>query len=196
MRIDLSHLRKLFAFSCVLAALCSAGVVDRTAVIVGKTVFTESEVEDEARLTAMESGKPLDLSATERKQAAQQLVDRHLLREEMTATGFKAPAVDPDALLRNFRQRHYSTAAQYRAALEHYGVGEDALKQRLIWEVTLLRFTDERFKPLGALADNQTANRSASPTQPAGDPVGQQMDAWLQQQRADTRIVFIPEAFQ
>lgn len=178
------------------AALLSAGVVDRAAVVIGKTVFTESEVEQEARLTELQAGEPLDLSAAARKAAADRLVDQELLRQEMSATGFQSPAVSADALLRDYRQKHYPAAAQFQAALARYGVSEDALKQRLVWEVTLLRFTDQRFKPLAALSDDSSANRSENPAQPSAGAVDQQMDAWLQQQRADTRVVFIPEAFQ
>ncbi len=186
------------------AGIAAAGVVDRIAVVVGKTVFTESEVEREARLTEFESGKPLDLSPLARKQAAEQLVDQELLRQEMSATGFQTATVDGDALLREYRQKHSPSDAQLQAALARYGLTEDALKQRLVWEVTLLHFTDQRFKPLAALTEESTANRTENPTQPvAATPpaptasaVDQQMDAWLQQQKQDTRIIYIPEAFQ
>jgi len=180
----------LFVFSV------SAGVVDRAALIIGKTVYTESEVEDEARLTDFEAGKPLDLSAAARKQAANQLVDRELLRQEMSVTGFQTPAVEANALLLSFRQQHYPSETQYREALARYGVTEDEMKQRLLWEVALLRFTDQRFKPLAALSDPDAANRSETSAQSVAAAVDQQMDAWLKEQRSDTRIVFVPEAFQ
>lgn len=191
-----------------LASVAAAGVVDRAAVVVGKTLFTESEVEQEARLTDFQAGKPLDLSASGRKQAADQLVDQELLRQEMSATGFKSAPQNADALLRDYRQKHFPSNAQFEAALARYGITADALKQRLVWEVTLLQFTDQRFKPLAALlampsAEEPSANRADSPVQPVAAPpapsasaVDQQMDAWLQQQRQDTRIVYIPEAFQ
>jgi hypothetical protein len=87
-------------------SIASAGVVDRAALIIGKTVYTESEVEDEARLTQFEARQPLDLAAAARKEAANRLVDRELLKQEMAATGFEAPAIDGDALLGSFRRRH------------------------------------------------------------------------------------------
>ncbi len=189
------HVRA-WAILAIFAAICPAAVIDRVAVVVGKTVFTQSEVDDEARLSDLEAGKPLDLSATQRKQAAERLVDQELLREEMTATQFQAPASDADALLRSFRQRHFPSVAQYHAALTRYGVTEDALKARLVWEVSLLRFTDQRFKTFAEPADSQTANRAEGAPQAAPQTVDQQMDAWLKQQRADTRIVFKQEAFQ
>jgi SurA N-terminal domain len=180
----------------VLAAICQAAVIDRVAVVVGKTVFTQSEVDDEARLSELEAGEPLDLSAAQRKQAAERLVDQELLREEMSATQFQAQASDADALLRSFRQRQrFPSLVQYRAALARYGVTEDALKQRLVWEVSLLRFTDQRFKTFAEPVDAQSANRTEG-AQAAPDTIDQLMDAWLKQQRADTRIVSKQEAFQ
>jgi hypothetical protein len=189
-------MRYLCALTALSVLAASAGVIDRAALIVGKTVYTESEVENEARLTEFEAGKPLDLSAAARKEAANRLIDRELLRQEMSATGFQPPSIDADALLRSFVQQHHSSSAQFRAALARYGVTEDELKERLVWEVTLLRFIDQRFKPLATLPETtDSANRSENPESLANS-VDQQMDAWLQQQRADTRIVFVPEAFQ
>lgn len=189
-------MRYLCTLILLFVSAASAGVVDRAALIIGKTVYTESEVEGEARLTQFEARQPLDLSAAARKQAANRLVDRELLTQEMAATGFDAAGVDGAALLVSFRQQHYSSAAQFREALARYGVTEDELKQRLVWEITLLRFTDQRFKPLATLADLESANRSENPAAPTASAIDQQMDAWLQQQRADAHIVFIAEAFQ
>jgi parvulin-like peptidyl-prolyl isomerase len=180
-----------------LVALGSAAVVDRLALVVGKTAFTQSEVDSEARLTALESGKLLDLSAAQRKQAAERLVDQQLLRDEMQVSGFQTPAAgDGDALVRTFRQLHFASEAAYKAALTRYGVTEDEFKQHLLWEVEVLSFTDQRFKPIAAVTDNQSANRTENGAQPAADSVDHEMESWLKQQRADTRIVFVPEAFQ
>jgi hypothetical protein len=188
--------RHSFLLSLVFT-VCSAATIDRLALIVGKTVFTQSEVDDEARLSELESGKPLDLSAARRKEAAERLVDQQLLREEMQVTAFQPPASEADALLRRFRQEHFASVPPYRAALARYGVTEDELKAHLLWEFTVLRFTEQRFRPPGAAAtDNQGANRGEIGAPAAEDSVDREMDAWLKQQRAGTRIVFKPEAFQ
>ena len=133
---------------------------------------------------------------SQRKAAAERLVDQQLLRDEMSVSGFQTPRANTDALLNSFRQEHFSPVALYRAALTRYGVNEDALKQHLAWQVALLRFTDQRFKPL-IEPNEQGANRvEGEGAQPAADTVDQEMDAWLKEQRANTRIVFKPEAFQ
>jgi hypothetical protein len=179
-----------------LLSICSAAVVDRLALVVGKAVFTQSEIDQEARLSELESGKTLDLSATQRKEAAERMVDQQLLRDEMQATLFQPPAAsEADALLARFRQEHFAPATAYRAALMRYGVSEADLKQRLLWELTVIRFTDQRFSPLAA-ADGQSPNRTEDGAQPGKDSVDREMEAWLKQQRATTRIVFKQEAFQ
>jgi len=189
-------MRRHFLLILLVGVVCSAAVVDRLALVVGKTVFTESEVNDEARLSELESGNPLDLSAAKRREAAEHLVDQQLLRDEMRITDFQSPAAsEADALLLKFRQQHFASVALYRAALTKYGVTEDQLKQHLLWEVAVIRFTDQRFSPLAAVTGDQSANRSENGAQPASDTVDHEMEAWLKQQRADTRIVFVPESF-
>ena len=198
MRIQ-KRCRALLPTLAILGALPGVsfgGVVDRVALVVGKTVFTQSEVDDETRLSEMEANKPLDLSAAQRKAAAERLVDQQLLRDEMTVNGFQMPQVDSDALLRGFRQEHFSSPALYRAALTRYGVTEDALKQHLGWQATLLQFTDQRFKPLIGSGEQAANHVEGEGAQPATDTVDQEMETWLKQQRANTRIVFKPEAFQ
>ncbi len=59
------------------------------------------------------------------------------------------PASDGDALLRRFRQEHFASAPLYQAALARYGVTEEQLQQHLIWELTALRFTEQRFRLAG-----------------------------------------------
>src|SRR4051794_35389941 len=49
----------------------SAAVIDRVAVVVGNTVITETEVLQEARLEAFLNQAPLDLSAQQRRTAAE-----------------------------------------------------------------------------------------------------------------------------
>ena len=188
-------MRRLIFLVLLLSSRCWAATVDRVAVVVGKTVLTQSEVDDEVRLSALESGKPLDLSAPRRREAAERLVDQQLLRDEIHVTGFETPATDADALLRQFRQSHFASMPLYRAALVRYGVTEDELKRHLLWELTAVRFTEQRFRPLEAPPDSDRAN-GADAAQAAGNSVDEQMETWLKQQRAATRIVFKQEAFQ
>jgi parvulin-like peptidyl-prolyl isomerase len=183
---------------CVLVLLSlslSAAVVDRIAVVVGKTVITETEVLQEARLEAFLNQTSLDISAQGRKTAAEHLIDQQLVRNEMRIGSYPKPTpADVDSMLRNFRQEHFTSASQYRAALEKYGITEDQLKDHLSWQLAAIRFTDLRFGVPGSA--EQSADRvRPGVAMPKGD-VDQQMDAWLKQARAGTKVQFKPGAFQ
>lgn len=162
----------------------SAAVVDRVAVVIGKTVITEGEVQDDLRLTEFIDDQALDLGATARRAAAEHLVDQELIRREMEIGGYSpAAAAEGDQLLLKFRQDRFHSLSDYRAALRKYGITEDQLKRRLVWQLTAIRFTDFRFK-------------AEQPAGTANNTVDQQMDAWLKQARADAKISFKQEAFQ
>ena len=133
---------------------------------------------------------------------AERLVDQQLIRNEMQIGGYpQPPQSEADAMLRNFRQEHYRSIAQFRAALEKYGITEEQLKQHLLWQLAAVRFTDARFRPIPAptlpAPSIQTADRlRAGADAPAGNSVDQQMDAWLKTARSQIRIDFKKEAFQ
>ena len=174
--------------------LCSAGVVDRVAIVIGKTVVTESEVLDELRLTEFINEQPLDLGPAARRAAAERLVDQELIRRELEMGGYAKPsASEADELLRKFRQSRFHSLAEYRAATRKYGIAEEQLKQHLLWQLTAIRFTDSRFGSVEA--DGSESADRAAPGAPATS-VDRQMDVWLKQARADTKIIFNEEAFQ
>ncbi len=181
-----------------------AGIIDRIAVIVGNTVITESEVLREVRLTAFLNRQPLDLGPKHRRAAAERLVDQQLIRNEMSGGTYEMPEeAKVLRMLAAFRQRYWPLEPQYRAALRQYGVTEDELRQHLLWELAVLRFTDQRFPPtiIGPLPDSAmdsepSANRAMPGPMPGYETVDRRLDQWLKETRANTRIVFKAGAFQ
>ena len=170
-----------------------AGVVDRIAVVVGDHVITESEVLLELRLTQLINGQALDLGPEQRRAAAERLVDQQLIRNEMEIGRYPQPSdTEAAAMLQKFGQEHYGGIEQFRAALEKYGITEDELKQHLLWQLAALRFTDQRFHSAVPEPPTQSADRTGA-DQPGVD---QQMEAWLKETRAGTRIQFKKGAFQ
>lgn len=177
----------------------SAGVVDRLAVTVGNTAITETEVLDEVRLTQFLNNEPLDLGPTQRRAAANRLVDQELIRNEMLVGQYAQPqAGDSDALLRSFVQTHYPDRAQFEAALLKYSLTEDQVKRRLVWQLQVLRFTDLRFGTGLPPASQETAaaNREQDGETAEGARVDQEMDSWLKDARSQTRVSFKNEAYQ
>jgi len=177
-------------------AATAQNVIDRIAVVVGNQVITESEVILEARLTAFFNREPLDLSAGQLKAAAERLVDQQLIRNEMQIGGFPMPAeTGGDDALRKFRQDNYPSVAAFRASLAKYGLTEAELKRHLLWQAAALRFADQRFHIMIPTPPSQSADRLDERTTTT-DGVEDQMDTWLKQARAGTRIQFKKEAFQ
>jgi len=182
--------------ACLLLSFSlTAAVVDRVAVVVGKTVITETEVVQEARLEAFLNQTPLDLSPQGRKAAAERLVEQQLVRNEMLIGSYPKPTpADVDSMLRNFRQEHFTSISQYRAALEKYGVTEEQLKEHLGWQLAAIRFTDLRF---GVPASGEQSADRVPPGAPMPKAdVDQEMDKWLKETRATTKVQFKPVAFQ
>jgi hypothetical protein len=136
---------------CLLLSACvgplTAEIIDRIAITVGNQVITESQIDEEIRLTAFLNREKLDISAAARKQAASRLMEQALVKREMDLSHYPLPDLsDAGAALEGVKAT-YSNESEYAAALEAYGISEDDLTRRLLWQFTLLRFIDYRFRP-------------------------------------------------
>ncbi|MFN7998911.1 MAG: SurA N-terminal domain-containing protein [Bryobacteraceae bacterium] len=203
-----------------LAIGTNAAVLDRVAVTVGKDVITESEVLQEIRLEAFLNLAAPQTDPAARREAAERIIDQTLLRQEIDLEGFakpQPPAVDQT--LQKFKRTHFRTESAYEAALKADGITEGELRDYLLWQITALQFTQQRFRP-GTPAPQPavTAARKRRTPVPAaqeadrqidqdGKPqtgapapnngsVDQQLDAWLRQARSQARIEFHKEAFE
>src|SRR5271163_311699 len=122
-------------------------IIDRIAISVGNQVITESQIEEEIRVTAFLNQEKLDLDSAERKKAAGRLIEQTMIRREMELSRYPMPAMsDADVALKNTQAR-FRTEAAYQEALQTYGITGDGLKRRLWWQATFLRFIDYRFRP-------------------------------------------------
>lgn len=133
---------------CLLSAcvLARGEIIDRIAITVGNEVITESQIVEELRVTAFLNHAKLDLSPEARRQAAARLIEQALVRREMDLSRYPAPsASDAETSLKSLRAM-YPSEQQYQKELQDYGISEDALKRHLLWQLTLLRFVDFRFR--------------------------------------------------
>ena len=140
--------------------LCSvhSEIIDRIAISVGNQVITKAQIDEEVRLTAFLNGNQLDLSAEERKKAADRLIEQTLVRRDMEFSHYPIPPEsDAEPALKASRA-NYPSEAHYRQALDKYGITEEALKRRLWWQTTLLRFIDYRFRPGILVPDKDIQN--------------------------------------
>lgn len=174
------------ALSLLVLAAAQTLLLDRIAVTVGDEVITEGRVLDEIRIVAFLNREQLDFSPVARRQAAEHLIDQALIRREMRISKFPEPKQgDAEQVLNELKAKRFHNDAAFREALEKYGISEKELLAHLRWEIAALRFTDYRFRPIGAPGQGTAQNA-----------VDQQMEAWLKQARAGARIRFIKEAFQ
>jgi len=134
---------------CLLACCASlrADVIDRIAISVGNQVVTESQIDEEMRVTAFLNGEKLDLSGEEKKKAAARLIEQTLIKREMDLSRYPLPALsDADSALKDLKT-HYPDAAAFAQALHNDGIDEAQLQEHLWWQLTVLRFVDYRFRP-------------------------------------------------
>jgi hypothetical protein len=129
------------------AGFIRAEIIDKIAISVGNQVITEEQVVEEVRVTAFLNQAPLDLSAIEKKKAAERLIEQTLIRREMDFSRYPLPQLDEaNDLYQKVRSRYPSDAA-FRGDLSRYGITEDDLRRHVWWQLTTLRFIDFHFRP-------------------------------------------------
>lgn len=198
-----------------------AEIIDRIAVTLDNQVITASEITLEIRLTSFLNGDMLDFSPDVRRRAANRLIEQKLIRREIQVGRYAEPSPEEVApLLEEIQVQRFHGAEEYRQALAKYGISEDELKAHLLWQLTLLRFINVRFRPGVEVTDTEIQSyfdkhRSELETQ-AGtskkltlddlrdqvrriltdEGADKELDEWLASSRKRTRIEFHPGAFQ
>jgi parvulin-like peptidyl-prolyl isomerase len=199
--------------------LQAAVVIDRIAVVVGKHVIKTSDIDRDLRVTEFQNRTPLDLSAAARRKSAERLIDQAVIRDEISTGGYnRASDAEAEAMLGQIRRERYGgSTALMRRELARYGLTEGELRVELLWQLTVLRFIDERFSPAVLVADqdirdyyNQhlaqlkreyprdysvTALESKIRTVLQGQEVNKQFEAWLDEARKNQHIEYKQEAF-
>jgi len=210
---------------CCVAAITHpalAVIVDRAAVAVGTKVITESEIVRRIRLAAFQNGEPPDFSAASRREAAQRLVDLKLVEREMDLGRYeRTPHARAAELLAAFTAEHFRSGADaLRLALAAIDLTPADLQAELAEQADLLSFTNLRFGPAVEVSDQEIEEyfqnhiQSANASKSAGNPVALadvrgniehilaneradlDLDAWLQDQRKRTRIVYLVKELQ
>ena len=207
---------------CLLPASCfslRSEIIDRIAISAGNQVITEGQIDEELRLTAFLNRDQMDLTPSGKKKAADRLIEQTLVKRDMDLSHYPLPALtDADEALKSLKAR-YSGEGQYQQALQQYGIGEDGLKHRLWWQMTLLRFIDYRFRPgiqipdkdMQAYYQQQLANWQQQGTKPipsfedtrdsieqilTEQRIDQALDRWLADTRTQLAIRYHDETLQ
>jgi hypothetical protein len=148
------HGRGSFVFLVFLVFLVSLvspavlpDIIDRIAITAGNQVITETQIDEEIRVTAFLNREKADLTAAARKQAAGRLIEQALIRREMDLSRYPLPELSDASESLKAMQARYATEAAFQSALAGYGITVDELTRRLWWQLTLLRFIEYRFRP-------------------------------------------------
>jgi parvulin-like peptidyl-prolyl isomerase len=124
-----------------------AEILDRIAVVVGRTVITEAQLDEELRVTAFLNHEAIKRDRDSRKAAADRLIEQELVRREMQLTQYASPSeTDVDRLFAEVEKQHGGEETTARTLAE-YELTEPILKQHLRFQLTTLRFIDFRFRP-------------------------------------------------
>ena len=134
-------------FLVSLAFFLSAEIIDRIVITVANQVITQSQVDEEIRVTAFLNREKLDLSADARKQAAGRLIEQALIKREMDLSRYPLPELGDAGESLESLKAMYPSETEFQDALHSYGITADELTRRLWWQLTLLRFIDYRFRP-------------------------------------------------
>jgi len=212
--------------SCSLLLLILAGaapdsvVIDRMAVIVGRHVIKTSDMLRDLRLTEFLNREPLELGAEAKRKSAERLIDQEIIRQEIVTGGYRRPSEAEGLAFEKQleKDRFHGSGAEMRGALAKYGIAEEQLREQLLWQLTVLRFIDQRFRAGVLVTDDDVKNyydqhptelrrqnpqaNSLETLQPKirstleGERINQIFNEWLEHQRKIYRIEYKQAAFQ
>ncbi len=207
----------LLAFASILSG---AVAYDRMAVVVGKHTIKSSDIYRDLRVTAFLNREPLRYGADARRKAAERLIEQTILRDEIANGGYQgASEEEAREMLDKIREERYGgSAPRMRTALAGYGLTEDDLRAHLLWQLTVLRFIDQRFrngvvvtdedvrtyydKHLADLKSEYRQNSSFEALQPKirasieGERINQNFAQSMEQARKRIRIRYLEGAFE
>ena len=202
------------------AAIAHAEIIDRIAVSVGNSVLTATDLDREIRVTAFLNSMPPDFTPASKRATAERLIEQKLIRREIELSRYPVPDAAMAEPAFEESRTHFKSGDDFRRALAEYGITEQDVRDQLLWQLTLLRFIEVRFRPGVQAADQDIQDyfeKVVKPTAEAahpGEPVtlddyrdkiaetltGQradrELDNWLKETRKRTEIVFHEELFQ
>jgi hypothetical protein len=189
-------------------------VMDQIAVVVGKHPIKTSDIMRDLRVTQFLNNEPLKASDAVRKASAQRLIDQELIRKDIEGVGnTSSMAAEASALYNQLvHQRFNGSEPQLLAELQKRALTKEQLLQQLQWQLTVLRFIDERFRPGVVISDEDVHKYYSqhavdtkwkdlkSATFEAAAPqiretleaeqINRDFETWIAQARKNTRIIY------
>jgi len=213
----------LYRFTWTLAFMTSllsgAAVIDRIAVIVGKRAIKTSDIDRELRVSSFLNRQPLNESPSARRQVAERLIDQEMVRQDLLNGQYSQPTEkDAGDFLQQFRRDRFGgSETQLRVDLERYGLTEEQLQRYFLWQLTVLRYIDQRFRNGVVVTDEEVAayyrqhraelqtaypqNNGLEALAPkiresmTGERIDQAFEEWLAETRRGVQIEYREQAF-
>jgi hypothetical protein len=201
-------------------AVARGGILDRIAVVVGKRVIKTSDIERDLRVTEFLNGQKPDSTPDAKRKSAERLIDQFVIRDEMEKGEYpRARTADVEAMVAQIcKQRFGGSEARMKEELARYGLSDGQLRMQLQWQMDVLKFIDERFKPGVQVAEEEVRSyydqhlaeiRRDYPQLKTfgaaelkvrelleGTRLNQNFEQWLAQARKRVRIEYRQGAFQ
>jgi peptidyl-prolyl cis-trans isomerase SurA len=210
----------LLLLAVVLNTARGAVVIDRISVVAGKHIIKASDIDRDIRITDFLNRAPVAINPETKRKSADRLIDQAIIRDEIASGGYpRATDADAAAMMDGIRQNQYGGAeARFKQALSQYGITEPELQAELLWQLTVLKFIDERFRPgvlvtdqevrdyynahLAALKRQYPRDSSFATLAPSirssmeGEQINKQFEMWLDDARQRMHIEYMQGAFQ
>ena len=150
--------RALAALAIMTAGILRAEIIDRMVITVGRQVITQSQLDEELRVTAFLNLVPIDTSIEAQRKAADRLVEQTLVNREMELSRYPEPTPDAVEKYRSQIVKQYGGEAAFQAALKRDLLTPATLNRHLVEQLTVLRFLDYRFRPEVDVTDHDIAD--------------------------------------
>lgn len=191
-------------------------IIDRIAIIVGNSIIKDSDIDRDIRATEFLNRTPLKFGVSQRKAAADRLIDQAIIRREIRIGDYPvATFQEADEQLEKLEKQRFKSRAGFEQALNQCGLTLLDLRAEFRWQLTVLRFIDQRFKPAVLVSDqdvndylrkHETALRRENPGKSGdelrdaardvitGEQVNKLFFGWLEQQRKEAQIQYLEES--
>src|SRR5579863_9638904 len=134
-------------------SILNAVIVDQIAIIVGNGIIKDSDIIEDLRINAFLNHEAVSVTRAARKEAGNRLIDQTLIRKEIESGDYPSGSVAEEQTLLSDVKKKYPDDASYQKALAARGIDEPDVKKRLLWQLSVLRFIDSRFRPAVLVTD-------------------------------------------
>jgi hypothetical protein len=133
-----------------------AVIIDRVAIVNGNSIVKDSDIDRDIRVTDFLNGQPLSFAETARRAAANRLLDQGFIRREIRTGDYPAASMEEaDRQLSKLELQRFRTHSAFESALQRYGLTELDLRTQFKWQLTVLSFVEQRFRPAAYVSDEE-----------------------------------------